>query len=190
MAPVIAARVGYVGELGWELYIPVDYAAYVFEQLTEAGPHRPRPCGLPRHRELPSGERYLYWSSDISPDTNPIEAGLGFAIAWDKGDFTGRPRWRRSASTGRSVSSLPSRFRASRPSSAVKPCCIGASPWPPSPARATVITWAAALVSPISRRRLRRRRNSRSRPSGLPTPQRAGPAASMMRRWKGSRHER
>ena len=37
MAPVIAARVGYVGELGWEIYIPVDYAAYVFDTLVAAG---------------------------------------------------------------------------------------------------------------------------------------------------------
>ncbi len=91
MAPALAARVGYVGELGWEVYIPVDYAAYVFDRLTEAG----AASGLVHagYRAIEScrlEKGYLYWSSDISPDTNPIEAGLGFAIAWDKAEFMGR----------------------------------------------------------------------------------------------------
>jgi 4-methylaminobutanoate oxidase (formaldehyde-forming) len=91
MAPAIAARVGYVGELGWEIYIPVDYAAYVFETLVNAG----APLGL-RHAGYRAIEScrlekgYLYWSADISPVITPLEAGLGFAVAWDKGDFIGR----------------------------------------------------------------------------------------------------
>jgi glycine cleavage system aminomethyltransferase T/glycine/D-amino acid oxidase-like deaminating enzyme len=91
MAPAIAARVGYVGELGWELYIPVDYAAYVFERLTEAGGGLGlRHAGYRAIESCRLEKGYLYWSSDISPDTNPLEAGLSFAVAWDKGDFTGR----------------------------------------------------------------------------------------------------
>lgn len=91
MAPVIAARVGYVGELGWELYIPVDYAAYVLELLAQAG----EPAGLHHagYRAIEScrlEKGYLYWSSDISPVTTPLEAGLGFGIAWEKGDFIGK----------------------------------------------------------------------------------------------------
>lgn len=91
MAPAIAARVGYVGELGWELYIPVDYAACVFERLTEAGGASGlRHAGYRAIESCRLEKGYLYWSSDISPDTNPLEAGLGFAVAWNKGDFTGR----------------------------------------------------------------------------------------------------
>lgn len=91
MAPVLAARVGYVGELGWELYIPVDYAAYAYEKLAAAGAD----AGLKHagYRAIEScrlEKGYLYWSADISPDTTPIEAGLSFAVDWDKGDFTGR----------------------------------------------------------------------------------------------------
>jgi len=90
-APVIAARVGYVGELGWELYIPVDYAAYVFEQLVAAGEASGiRHAGYRAIESCRLEKGYLYWSSDISPDTTPLEAGLGFAVAWDKPLFAGR----------------------------------------------------------------------------------------------------
>lgn len=90
-APVIAARVGYVGELGWELYIPVDYASYVFEHLMAAGEASGiRHAGYRAIESCRLEKGYLYWSSDISPDTTPLEAGLGFAVAWDKPDFTGR----------------------------------------------------------------------------------------------------
>jgi 4-methylaminobutanoate oxidase (formaldehyde-forming) len=91
MAPALAARVGYVGELGWELYIPADYAAYVFEQLSAAGAASGlRHAGYRAIESCRLEKGYLYWSSDISPDTTPVEAGLGFAVAWNKGDFTGR----------------------------------------------------------------------------------------------------
>ncbi|MFZ9949030.1 MAG: glycine cleavage T C-terminal barrel domain-containing protein [Gemmobacter sp.] len=43
---------------------------------------------------------YLYWSSDIGPDTTPLEAGLGFAVAWDKGDFRGRAALEQQRATG------------------------------------------------------------------------------------------
>jgi glycine cleavage system aminomethyltransferase T/glycine/D-amino acid oxidase-like deaminating enzyme len=91
MAPAIAARVGYVGELGWEIYIPVDYAAYVFDTLVSAGaPFRLRHAGYRAIESCRLEKGYLYWSADISPVTTPLEAGLGFAVAWDKGDFIGR----------------------------------------------------------------------------------------------------
>jgi 4-methylaminobutanoate oxidase (formaldehyde-forming) len=90
-APVRAARVTYVGELGWELHIPVEYAAHVYELLHQAG----RPLGLidAGYKAIESmrlEKRYLYWGSDITPDYNPYEAGLGFCVALGKGDFLGR----------------------------------------------------------------------------------------------------
>jgi len=90
-APVRAARVGYVGELGWELHIPVEYAAHVYETLIEAG----KEFGIADagYRAIDScrlEKGYLYWSADISPDYSPYEAGLGFCVALDKGDFLGR----------------------------------------------------------------------------------------------------
>ncbi len=100
-APVLAARVGYVGELGWELYIPADYAAYVFERLVAAGEASGiRHAGYRAIESCRLEKGYLYWSSDISPDTTPIEAGLGFAVGWDKENFTGRDALLRQRQSG------------------------------------------------------------------------------------------
>jgi glycine cleavage system aminomethyltransferase T/glycine/D-amino acid oxidase-like deaminating enzyme len=101
MAPVIAARVGYVGELGWEIYIPVDYAAYVFDTLVTAGAASGlRHAGYRAIESCRLEKGYLYLSSDISPVTTPLEAGLGFAVAWDKGDFIGRAALERQRTDG------------------------------------------------------------------------------------------
>ncbi len=90
-APATAFRVTYVGELGWELYIPTEYVAYVFELLQQAG--REFDIANVGYRAIDSlrlEKRYLAWGADITPDHNPIEAGLGFTIDWNKGDFLGR----------------------------------------------------------------------------------------------------
>ncbi|MBI3453514.1 MAG: FAD-dependent oxidoreductase [Rhodospirillales bacterium] len=89
-APVLALRVTYVGELGWELHIPTEYALHVYESLWAAG----QEFGIVNagYRAIEScrlEKRYLYWGADITPDYNPYEAGLGFCVALDKGDFIG-----------------------------------------------------------------------------------------------------
>jgi 4-methylaminobutanoate oxidase (formaldehyde-forming) len=90
-ARVRAARVGYVGELGWELHIPTDQALHVYETLRKAGEaHSIADAGYRAIESLRLEKGYVYWSSDVTPDTNPIEAGLGFAVAFDKGNFIGR----------------------------------------------------------------------------------------------------
>src|SRR5262245_61930343 len=90
-APVLAIRIGYVGELGWELHIPTEYAAHVYECLLEAGqPFEIANVGYRAIDTLRMEKGYLYWSSDITPDYTPFEAGLGFRVALDKGDFIGR----------------------------------------------------------------------------------------------------
>ncbi len=90
-APVLAVRVGYVGELGWELHIPLDHAATVYRTLRAAGEgHGLRDVGYRAIESLRLEKGYLYWSADIGPDSNPYEAGLGFCVAHDKGDFIGR----------------------------------------------------------------------------------------------------
>jgi len=90
-APVLAVRVGYVGELGWELHIPLDHAAAVYRTLRAAGEgHGLRDVGYRAIESLRLEKGYLYWSADIGPDSNPYEAGLGFCVAHDKGDFIGR----------------------------------------------------------------------------------------------------
>ncbi len=86
-----AARVGYVGELGWELHVPTEYAAHVYERLTQAGAqHGLIDAGYRAIESLRLEKGYVYWSADVTPDTNPYEAGLGFAVAPDKADFIGR----------------------------------------------------------------------------------------------------
>ncbi len=90
-ARALAVRVGYVGELGWELYVEQEYAAHVYGVLREAGePHGIANAGYRAIDACRMEKGYLYWSGDITPDYNPYEAGLGFAVALDKGDFIGR----------------------------------------------------------------------------------------------------
>jgi 4-methylaminobutanoate oxidase (formaldehyde-forming) len=91
-APVLAIRVTYLGELGWELHVPAEYAAGVFDDLTAAGTDLGfRPVGLAAMSSLRLEKGYRDIGVDIDNTDNPIEAGLGFTIAWDKpGGFVGR----------------------------------------------------------------------------------------------------
>ncbi|MCX7361299.1 MAG: FAD-dependent oxidoreductase [Alphaproteobacteria bacterium] len=91
-APVLALRVTYVGELGWELHLPSEYAAHVYEILLEAGREfEVADAGYRAIDSLRLEKRYLYWGSDITPDYTPYEAGLGFAVSLKKTvDFIGR----------------------------------------------------------------------------------------------------
>ncbi|WP_027136163.1 GcvT family protein [Geminicoccus roseus] len=86
-----AARVGYVGELGYELHVPVEHAAHVYERLKEAGAaHGIADAGYRAIDTLRLEKGYVYWSSEVTPDIDPYAAGLSFAVALDKGDFIGR----------------------------------------------------------------------------------------------------
>jgi 4-methylaminobutanoate oxidase (formaldehyde-forming) len=90
-APVLALRVSYVGELGWELHVPMDYAQHLYETLRAAGDRLAiADAGYRAIASLRLEKGYLYWGADISPDETPFEAGLGFAVAMKKPDFIGR----------------------------------------------------------------------------------------------------
>jgi 4-methylaminobutanoate oxidase (formaldehyde-forming) len=90
-APVLALRIGYTGELGWELHVPTEYAAHVYETLREAGrEHGIVDVGYRAIDTMRMEKGYLYWSTDITPDTTPWEAGLGWRVNLKKGDFLGR----------------------------------------------------------------------------------------------------
>jgi 4-methylaminobutanoate oxidase (formaldehyde-forming) len=90
-ALVWAQRVSYAGELGWELYIEPADARRVFDALMEAGrPYGIRPAGYKALDSLRLEKGYLYWSGDITPEDNPLEAGLGFCVRLEKPDFIGR----------------------------------------------------------------------------------------------------
>jgi 4-methylaminobutanoate oxidase (formaldehyde-forming) len=89
--PVLASRVTYVGELGWEFYCPMEYGLHLWDTLWEAGkPEGVVAAGYKAIETLRLEKGYRYWSAEISPDYTPLEAGLGFAVDFDKGEFIGR----------------------------------------------------------------------------------------------------
>jgi len=90
-APVAAQRVTYVGELGWELYVENGHAERVWDALLGAGrPLGIEPVGYKAVDSLRLEKGYRYWSTDLTPAENPYEAGLGFCVRLQKGDFIGR----------------------------------------------------------------------------------------------------
>ena len=96
-----AHRITYVGELGWELYVPTDQAAHVFETLTEAGAqHGLKLCGLHAMDSCRIEKGYRHFGHDITDEDHVLEAGLGFAVKSDKGDFIGREAVLRKRETG------------------------------------------------------------------------------------------
>jgi 4-methylaminobutanoate oxidase (formaldehyde-forming) len=85
--PLLALRVTYVGELGWELYAPTEYGRTLWSTLWEAGREHGLVAGGYRAIDALRLEKgYRVWSSDITPDETPFEAGLGFAVALDKAE--------------------------------------------------------------------------------------------------------
>ncbi len=88
---VLAQRVTYVGELGWELYPPFDQATPVWDALMSAGKaFSIAPAGYKALESLRLEKAYRYWTADITPADNPFEAGLGFCVHLNKGEFIGR----------------------------------------------------------------------------------------------------
>jgi glycine cleavage system T protein len=99
--PVLAVRVTYVGELGWEIYAPTEYGLELWDTLWEAGqPHGLCPAGYRAIDSLRLEKGYRYWSADITPDDTPYEASLGFAVKLGKGDFLGREALARQRAQG------------------------------------------------------------------------------------------
>ena len=91
-APALAVRISFTGELGWELYVPVESLPALYERLLEAG----EPLGL-RHAGyraldgLRAEKGYIHWGADAGPADTPYEAGLAMTVAMDKpGGFVGR----------------------------------------------------------------------------------------------------
>ncbi len=90
-APAMAQRVTYVGELGWELYLEPAWAGQVWDRLMQAG----RASGIKAggYRALDSlrmEKGYRYYGTDLTLLDNPLEAGLGFCVHFDKPGFNGR----------------------------------------------------------------------------------------------------
>jgi glycine cleavage system aminomethyltransferase T/glycine/D-amino acid oxidase-like deaminating enzyme len=89
-APVLAQRITYVGELGFELYVERGWAVQVWDRLFGAGAeYGISPGGYRVLDSLRLEKGYRYFGTDLTAGDTPLEAGLGFCVAWDK-DFTGR----------------------------------------------------------------------------------------------------
>jgi 4-methylaminobutanoate oxidase (formaldehyde-forming) len=84
--------VTFTGEHGWELYTSTEYAAGLWRRLVEAGePMGLVPCGYRAIESLRLEMGYRVWSTDLTPETSPYEAGLGFCVKLDKpSGFVGR----------------------------------------------------------------------------------------------------
>ncbi|MGX5832477.1 GcvT family protein [Mesorhizobium sp. 43Arga] len=90
-ARVIANRLTYVGELGWELHIPTEMAQHVFDIVWEAGrPFGLRAAGYHALEHLRSERAYREYQLDLTPVDTLLEAGLAFTIDWNKGCFIGK----------------------------------------------------------------------------------------------------
>jgi 4-methylaminobutanoate oxidase (formaldehyde-forming) len=89
--PLWALRVTYVGELGWDLLVPTEFGATLYEQLRHAGGDAFRPTGVGALETMRLEKAFRDMGHDIDSTDTPLEAGLGFAVAWDKpGGFVGR----------------------------------------------------------------------------------------------------
>lgn len=83
--PVLAQRVTFVGEFGWELYCPTEYGLTLWDALMEAGvPYGMRSAGYRALDSMRLEKGYRVWGLDITPETTPAEAGLGFAVRQER----------------------------------------------------------------------------------------------------------
>ena len=89
--PARALRISYVGELGWEIYAPMEFGLALWDELWRAGTELDAvACGGGAYDSLRLEKGYRLWGADIDEEHDPYEAGLGFAVKLDKGDFLGR----------------------------------------------------------------------------------------------------
>lgn len=89
--PVLALRISYVGELGWELYAPFEFGQALWDELWQAGqPHGAIAAGLGAFESLRLEKGYRLWGNELHTEYNPLEAKLSFAVRMEKEDFIGR----------------------------------------------------------------------------------------------------
>ena len=99
-ATIHAVRITYVGELGWELHVPVEQLGMVHDALMSAGKEfKLANAGHYAINSLRLEKGYRAWGAELSPDDTPLEAGLGFAIDWKK-EFLGREALQKQQAAG------------------------------------------------------------------------------------------
>ena len=103
---VYALRVNFIGELGWELHFPIEYANGLFEALFAAGAEFGiGMVGMRAMESLRIEKSYRMWGSDLTPDYTPFEAGLDRFVRMEKGEFIGKAALARQLEAG-----VPHRF--------------------------------------------------------------------------------
>jgi glycine cleavage system T protein len=116
-ALVRASRITYVGELGWELYVPTEFIQGVYDEVADAGVR----CGLLHAgyhalNSLRIEKAYRHWGHDITDEDTPLEAGLAFAVKWDKpGGFIGRESLLRQQQSGCTKRLVQFKLKSSEP---------------------------------------------------------------------------
>ncbi len=89
--PTLLLRIGFVGETGWELHFPAEYAEFMWDQLMIAGEEfNIKPFGLEAQRILRLEKGHIIVNQDTDAVTNPLESNLSWAVNFDKSDFIGR----------------------------------------------------------------------------------------------------
>ena len=116
-AIVRASRITYVGELGWELYVPTEFMTGVYDAIVAAGPdYGLVHAGYHALNSLRMEKAYRHWGHDITDEDTPLEAGLGFAVKLKKpGGFIGRDALIRQKAAGLKQRLLQFRLNASEP---------------------------------------------------------------------------
>lgn len=101
-ALVRASRITYVGELGWELYVPCEFIQGVYDEIVAHGAaYGLKHCGYHALNALRMEKGYRHWGHDVTDEDTPYEAGLGFAVRLDKpGGFIGQDALRRQKAEG------------------------------------------------------------------------------------------
>jgi aminomethyltransferase len=89
-APALVSRTGYTGERGFEIYLAPERAPAVWEEILQVGGDAVQPIGLGARDTLRFEAKLPLYGQEIDRDITPLEAGLGFFVKWDKGDFIGR----------------------------------------------------------------------------------------------------
>ncbi len=90
-APALAARVNYVGELGWELHHPIEYQNHIFDRLMEAGAHLGiKPFGIRAMDTMRMEKSYRMMGTELSIEYAALESKLDRFVHLNKGDFIGR----------------------------------------------------------------------------------------------------
>jgi aminomethyltransferase len=89
--PTLLARTGYTGEDGFELYFPIEQNEHLWTAILEVGrPEGAQPIGLGARDTLRLEAKMALYGHELTEEINPLEAGLGWAVNFDKGEFVGR----------------------------------------------------------------------------------------------------